>query len=87
MDLTCAVPGQSWVDTRRLGQPQSWYMAVRQAGHAGIVLDVATGPVEPDVTAARQAGLAVALFQGYWPKPGPGKPSRRPRRPSTRRGP
>jgi len=67
MDLTWAVPGQSWVDTRRLGASPSWYTAVRQAGHAGIVLDVATGPVAPDVTAARQAGLAVALFQGYWP--------------------
>lgn len=59
--------GTRVVDLGSTGHPASWYAAVRAAGYAGVILDCMTGGFDADYEAALGAGLAVALFQGYYP--------------------
>jgi hypothetical protein len=75
-----ATPGL-WVDFGSTGRPADWYQAL-QAGNTGslgpvvgVILDCMTGGWIADYQHARRAGLAVMLFQGYWPDAWTGGPA------------
>lgn len=67
MSTVVTVPaGSRWFDHSVSGIPPSWYARRRAEGYYGCLLDLMTGGVAADVAAARQAGLAIMLYQGYW---------------------
>ena len=58
--------GSRWVDFGDAGRPLSWYQQCAAAGYYGAILDCITPGTDQDCANARQAGLAVMTFQGYW---------------------
>ena len=59
--------GSRWVDFGDAGRPLSWYQQLAASGYYGVIPDCITPGTEQDCAYARQAGLAVMPFQGYYP--------------------
>ena len=64
--LSYPIPaGTKLIDKRTNGQSLSWYQSLLGSGVHGVILDMMTGDVQPDIQNALTAGLTVLLFQGY----------------------
>lgn len=66
--LVGPAPLQSrWLDFGDAGRTLDWYRQAQTAGYDGVILDCITPGTQQDCAYARQAGLAVMAFQGYYP--------------------
>lgn len=54
------------VDFRNPGRSLAWYQGIKAQGYDGVLIDLMSTGWQSDFAVALQAGLGVALFQGYY---------------------